>query len=185
MNGGIKMHDICCVEQEKKKLLGAVIGLARATEGNVNRPTQSTHNAILQGIRMLAPNIDYTHCEIQKHIETLHNEKFKLVSRCLSCEKQCGRNNDYDLTMLDNKQNELSSLKYSLLSNMMITESLLRNQANNQHLFEKAMELLYKTFFFLGCHCNISGLTHLICETGELNQELFLRYFNTSQTEIK
>ena len=101
-------------EIAKQQLIGALIGLARATEGNVNRPTQETDRAFIKGMRMSFPDKNDSCQQIYSQIEILHEEKRKLVPRCQQCASPCGRNNDFDITGLDRMQN--AQLKYALLS---------------------------------------------------------------------
>ncbi len=77
------MESICDVNRE---LFGAIIGLARSTEGNANRPTQSTHDALLLGTLHLSFNEANDRDDIQRLIKTIHEEKenwFQNVSTVL------------------------------------------------------------------------------------------------------
>ena len=76
----------------KGQLIGALIGLARATDGNVNRPTEETDRAFLKGMQMCFPHWEESCQQIHDQIEVIHEEKWKLVPRCLECASPCGRN---------------------------------------------------------------------------------------------
>lgn len=110
-------------ETAKGQLIGALVGLARATEGNVNRPTEETDRVFIKGMRMCSPDRKDSFQQIQNQIEVLHEEKWKLIPRCLDCASPCGRNNDFDIIKLKGMQN--SRLKYVLLSGLLIFQPYL------------------------------------------------------------
>ena len=76
-------------------LIGALIGLVRATDGAVHM-TENTFNIILEGLYMhgsyVRPNSD----EISSMIDRVHTDKYTLVPDCSACGSPCGRTTDYD-----------------------------------------------------------------------------------------
>ena len=150
----------------------------RSVEGNKNRPTQSTHNALLLGLRMFISDMEYTYQEIQNHIEGLHTEKFKLVKRCLMCTNPCGRNDDYDLVRLDNLETELKEWKYTLLSSIMSMEPILRNLSTNKDCYEETIIFLYDALFIIGSECDKKKICHMLIDCGIAYQKLLIEYLN-------
>ena len=76
-------------------LVGALIGLVRATDGMVNM-TENTFNIILDGLRMLGTDERSDSDEIQSMIDRVHIDKHTLVPDCSVCGSPCGRTEDYD-----------------------------------------------------------------------------------------
>lgn len=73
---------------ERETLLAALVGVARAAEGDT-KPTDSTWEILFAGLRALdAPG------EYDALIQRAHEEKGKLVPQCAHCASPCGRNND-------------------------------------------------------------------------------------------
>ena len=162
-------------EIAKQQLVGALIGLARATEGNVNRPTQETDRAFIKGMRMSFPDNNYSCQQIYSQIEILHEEKRKLVPRCQQCASPCGRNNDFDIIGLDRMQN--AQLKYALLSGLLYTASFLEISDENSSTRCEIMEYIYKAFFFIGYDCDEESLLSLFKELGAVQSKLYPKYF--------
>lgn len=100
--------------EEIHKIAGAVIGVGRAAEGNKNRPDANTHQVLLDALSHI--NVYTDSITAQEIVEKLHEEKYKLVPRCLSCAKQCGRNNDFICEELNPRIDELTSIKFKLLT---------------------------------------------------------------------
>lgn len=90
------MSHFTCVETVKKELLCALIGLSRAIEGNESKCTRHTQKIFLDGLYMITlSEMMITYQEIMCHITLLHGEKQRLVPRCATCKKKCGRNDDF------------------------------------------------------------------------------------------
>jgi hypothetical protein len=160
-------------EITKGQLIGALIGLARATEGNVNRPTDETDRVFVKAMQ-----ISLSDCSCQKicnQIELLHEEKRKLVPRCQKCASPCGRNSDFDITGLNRMKN--SQLKYVLLSGLLYMASFSAVSNENSSVGREIMGFFYKAFFFVGYDCDEESLLPLFRELGEWQSKLYSQYF--------
>ena len=96
------------------KLTGALIGLARATDGDT-KPTESTYRTIIEGLFTTITNVSFDDDDINRQIEKTKTEKAKLVPQCGSCSSPCGRNNDYDMAQLWYDNEDIRSLKSLIL----------------------------------------------------------------------
>lgn len=76
-------------------LVGALIGLVRATDGAVHM-TENTLNIILDGLYMLGIDGRSDSDEVQSMIDRVHIDKQTLVPDCSVCGSPCGRTTDYD-----------------------------------------------------------------------------------------
>ena len=97
------------------KLTGAIIGLARATEGNEHMVTDSTAAVIVEGLFATLTNVNFDSTDLLGLIGKVEIEKKKLVPDCFHCASPCGRTNDYDLSKLWNADEDIRSLKSLVL----------------------------------------------------------------------
>ena len=85
------------VIKRQDQLLGEIIGLARASEGNEDLVSDQTDQALLSGL-VLAGSDDIE--ELQQQIQKIQEEKRKIVPDCFECAAPCGRTAAYDITLL-------------------------------------------------------------------------------------
>jgi len=95
-------------------LTGALIGLARATDGHTH-PTEYTYGLLIEGLFTTITNVSFDDEAVTKEIAKVHAEKEKLVPRCSTCDDPCGRNDDYDMKKLWNDNEDIRSLKSLIL----------------------------------------------------------------------
>ena len=104
-----------CKKKELRDLLaGALIGLARATEGNDHMVTETTGQMAVDGLKALYQDTDEG--TLLALLRRADGEKRKLVPSCYLCEASCGRNNNYDMARLQDLDPALRCLKERLLS---------------------------------------------------------------------
>ena len=100
-------------QQERDVLLGALVGLARAT---TNEPkTDDTDEVLNAGLR-LAAQPDAPVEKLHRMLETVHAEKHRVAPGCASCAMPCGNTNDYDLGRLWAAPEMIRTLKLQMLS---------------------------------------------------------------------
>ena len=96
------------------ELTGALIGLARAADGDTT-PMESTYRAMIEGLFTTVTNVNFDDESIRAMIRRVRGEKEKLVPQCGSCASPCCRNDDYDMAQLWNAPEDLRSLKSLIL----------------------------------------------------------------------
>lgn len=96
------------------RLIGALIGLARATFGNT-QPAEETWRLLLRGLSAAASGENADAGKGNALIEEVHAEKARLVPSCAHCAAPCGRNDDYDMAMLRDADAEVRALKERIL----------------------------------------------------------------------
>lgn len=110
------------------KVLGCLIGLVRATEGNEHLLTDETARIVRDGLLGADGDI----------LQRIDREKRRLVPMCYDCAAPCGRTNAYDVRKLSRQSEPERSLRLSILQ-------LLRQKA------ERCPEqLLYRGVYALG-----------------------------------
>ena len=107
-----------------ERLLSVLIGLARATEGNVELMTEKTGHLLFQGLSMLFLNEpeegsgadvnEQTH-RLNELLENIREEKKRLVPNCFECASPCGRTADYDMREFWDTEKEQIDLKLVLV----------------------------------------------------------------------
>ena len=96
------------------QLTGALIGLARATDGNT-QPTENTYKLLIKGLFTTITNVNFNEATIKSLIGEVHAEREKLVPSCSDCEAPCGRNDDYDMSKVWDADEDIRSLKSLIL----------------------------------------------------------------------
>lgn len=78
------------------RLVGALIGLVRATDGMVH-VTDDTNNIIIEGLHMSDIDLGISDADLEAMIAMAHTDKQTIVPDCSICGAPCGRTADYDL----------------------------------------------------------------------------------------
>ena len=95
--------------ENRDRLTGMLIGLARATFGNYDIITPDTYPTMIQA---LAADDSRT----EAMIELVEKEKYTIVPDCAVCTVKCGRNEDFDMAKLDSEPAEEKQLKLQLIA---------------------------------------------------------------------
>lgn len=100
------------------KLTGALIGLARATEGKTTGEQglrAETFRMITEGLFATITNVSFDAEAIQNMIDKVEKEKNRLSPGCSACGTSCGKTNDYTLDNLWQAEEDIRSLKSLIL----------------------------------------------------------------------
>lgn len=79
------------------QLTGALIGLARSTDGNEWALKDSTAAIVVEGLFATLTNVNFDNEALQRLIDRVEEEKARLIPDCAVCASPCGKNNDYDI----------------------------------------------------------------------------------------
>ena len=96
------------------RLTGALIGLARATDGGT-KSTPSTWRLMIEGLFATITNVNFNEASLDELVDRVHRERDALAQGCASCSEPCGRTGDYDLHKLWNADEDIRSLKSLVL----------------------------------------------------------------------
>lgn len=138
----------------KENIVAALVGLGRSVDGNKNRPNVHTHFALLAGIDAVVLPKKITRQEEEDLLAQLHKEKYKLISRCSTCEKQCGRNEDYSFLKEDNAFQKY--VLWSLAQSIGMGIGTLQAECG---IYQNAVSFLYEILFLLGKDTEAEGET--------------------------
>lgn len=100
-------------ERVRDELLGALVGLARATTSEPK--TDDTDEVLNAGLRLLAQP-DVPEEKLQRMLSIVRTEKHRVAPNCATCAMPCGNTADYDLTRLWNAPQAIRTLKLRMLS---------------------------------------------------------------------
>lgn len=148
-------------------LTGALIGLARACEGNT--PTENTTKLIVEGLFTTITNVNFNDETIKELIRKIEQEKELLVPNCTGCGSACGRNDNYDMSNLWDDNEDIRSLKSLILFGIRGVAAYAYHAMVLGYKDEKVDEFFYKALFVLGEDWNMEQLLPVVLEVGEVN----------------
>lgn len=151
------------------ELTGALIGLARSVDGNANRPTASTDEAMLAGLFTTITNVNFNNQTVQDMIDRIHAEKRKLVPDCTTCGSPCSRNDDYDMNKVWNADADIRSLKSLILFGLRGMSAYAYHAMVLGYSDREVNDFFYRALFAVGYDYEMKDLLPLVLETGEAN----------------
>ena len=141
----------------KEKLLGAVIGLARATENNEDLITNKTHKILTEGLIASLPDSKYSENDLVILYAKIMAEKERIIPSCFTCAFPCGRTDNYDMKELWNMDERLRELKLKLLLGIQYL-------AMNEDRTEETTLYLYKALILFGIYWDEDGMILILDE---------------------
>lgn len=125
----------------RDRVIGALIGLARATDGNEHLISASATAAVLEGLAATKTGADADNGTLEALLGRVEEEKRKMVPDCFLCANPCGRTSDYDLRLLEKADEEIRMLKNRILTGIQCIAAAV--PANNDHsIFCKALVVI-------------------------------------------
>lgn len=149
------------------KLIGALVGLSRATDGN--EPTESTNEALLDGLFTTITNVNFDDAEIIAMTKRVQAEKARLIPKCGTCLSVCGRNDDYDMNAVWDAHEDIRSLKSLILFGIKGVAAYAHHAHNLGHNNKEITDFLYKALFTIGQELPAEELLAVVMETGKIN----------------
>lgn len=150
------------------KLIGALIGLARATEGNDHLLTPTTGALTVEALA----HVHLDEGALQDLLDRVGREKQKLVPECSRCACPCGRTNDYDLSRLQNAGEEVRSLKCLILLGIRGIAAYAWQAEAMGFRDEEIHRFLYKGLFAVGMEdWGAEELLPILPEVGEMTRK--------------
>ena len=175
--------------QLQDELTGALIGLARAANGNAST---ASDDLIIEGLFATVTNVNFNNTTIWELINRVHAEKNRLVPGCSGCGTSCGRTDDYDMNILWNDDEDIRSLKSLILFGIRGIAAYAYHASVLGYKDDIVTEFLYKALFTIGEDLDMDSLLPIVMEVGEKNlkcMELLDRantetYGNPEPTEV-
>lgn len=151
------------------KLTGALVGLARAAEGNRDMVTKDTDRLIIEGLFATITNVNFNDETLSALIDRVHAEKDRLVPSCLSCASVCGRNEDYDMRSIWDGDEDIRSLKSLILFGIRGVAAYAYHASVLGYTDEEVNKFFYKALFTIGTDWGMDELLPVVLEVGEVN----------------
>lgn len=156
---------------QKELMLGALVGLARATEGNEDLITIETDRLALECLNAINVGIDTTIYDLEKLTARLDAEKRSFVPKCYSCASPCGRNNNYDVSKLEKE--EWSDLKLEILKVLgnasdYVIKAMGRSSTSETKLSNSERSTLYRAIYAIGTEWTKEELGDVLMEVKAL-----------------
>ena len=101
--------------QLQAQLIGVLIGIARAVDGNEHLISDATDKIVREGLAAMLPDENLGDDSLSALIQRAEEEKRKLIPLCYECAAPCGKNNNYDMRRLCAADEDICSLKQLIL----------------------------------------------------------------------
>ena len=152
------------------ELTGALIGLARATEGNEQLVTEEMNQLVLEGLFTTITNVNFNDETLKILIYKIENAKKKLVPNCFTCSDSCGRNNNFDMSTLWTTDEDIRSLKSLILFGIRGMAAYAYHASVLGYTDETISKFFYKALFAVGMKdWGMDELLPIVLEVGEVN----------------
>ena len=156
------------VAELQDELTGALIGLARATDGDT--PVNAdTWRLMIEGLFTTVTNVSFNEKTIRELINRVHAEKERLAPKGSGCGSRCGRNDDYDMNMLWNAQEDIRSLKSLILFGVRGMSAYAHHAMVLGYTDEEVNRFFAKALFAVGEDWGMDELLPIVMEVGEKN----------------
>ena len=160
-----KSADVANLQDE---LTGALIGLARATDGDTP-VSADTWLLLIEGLFTTVTNVNFNERTIRELIDRVHAEKARLIPNCSACASRCGRNDDYDMAELWNAQEDVRSLKSLILFGVRGMAAYAHHALVLGYTDDAVNRFLAKALFAVGEDWGMDELLPIVMEVGEKN----------------
>ena len=156
--------------QLQDRLTGALIGLARATDGNEHLISKGSTEVIVESLFATLTNVNFDNAALEKLLERVEEEKRKMVPDCFVCASPCGKNNDYDMDNLWNADEDIRSLKSLILFGIRGMAAYAYHAAVLGYHDDTVDRFLYKALIAIGMEdFGMEELLPIVLEVGEVN----------------
>ena len=156
------------VAELQDELTGALIGLARATDGDT--PVNAdTWRLMIEGLFTTVTNVNFNEKTIRELINRVHAERERLAPNGSGCGSRCGRNDDYDMNLLWNAQEDIRSLKSLILFGVRGMSAYAHHAMVLGYTDEEVNRFFAKALFAVGEDWGMDELLPIVMEVGEKN----------------
>ena len=152
------------------ELTGALIGLARAAEGNEHLVNEEMNQLVLEGLFTTVTNVNFNDETLKILIYKIENAKKKLVPNCFTCSGSCGRNDNFDMNTLWTTDEDVRSLKSLILFGIRGMAAYAYHASVLGYTDETISKFFYKALFAVGMKdWGMEELLPIVLEVGEVN----------------
>ena len=152
------------------ELTGALIGLARAAEGNEHLVNEEMNQLVLEGLFTTVTNVNFNDETLKILIYKIENAKKKLVPNCFTCSGSCGKNDNFDMNTLWTTDEDVRSLKSLILFGVRGMAAYAYHASVLGYTDETISKFFYKALFAIGMKdWGMDKLLPIVLEVGKVN----------------
>lgn len=151
------------------ELTGALIGLARAVNGNEDLITADTDRLVLEALFTTVTNVSFNDDTVQQLTARVRAEKARLTPGCGGCLSACGKNEDFDMDRLWKANEDLRSLRSLILFGIRGMAAYAYHAAVLGYTDASVNRFFYKALLAVGEDWGMGELLPLVLEVGEVN----------------
>lgn len=152
------------------KLTGALIGLARAVEGDESLATEMTDKLVVEGLFTTITNVNFNNDTITALTGQIQAEKERLVPNCSECSSACGRSSNYDIKELWSANEDVRSLKSLILFGIRGMAAYAYHADVLGYRDAAVNKFFYKALWAIGMKdWGMEELLPIVMEVGEIN----------------
>ena len=152
------------------ELTGALIGLARAVEGNEHLVNEEMNQLVLEGLFTTVTNVNFNDETLKILIYKIENAKKKLVPNCFTCSGSCGKNDNFDMNTLWTTDEDVRSLKSLILFGIRGMAAYAYHASVLGYTDETISKFFYKALFAIGMKdWGMDKLLPIVLEVGKVN----------------
>lgn len=159
-----KNADVAKLQDE---LTGALIGLARASDGRQMK--ESVHKVMIEGLFTTLTNVNFNEKTILDQIERVRRERQNLIPGCSDCGSPCGKNEEYDMTRLWTDDADIRSLKSLILFGLKGVAAYAYHAMVLGYSDEEVNNFFYEGLFAVGEDWDMELLLPVVMKVGEIN----------------
>lgn len=154
------------MENLRDELTGALVGLARALNGD--RPDPETHKIMLQGLFAVTGFLPLSETVIAEQIQAVMGKKNALIPNCLNCASPCGRTLNYNMDQFRNSEEPVRSLKTVLLTGLCQMSAYVYHAMTLGYSDTALDDFFYEGLFAVGENWNQEFLLPVILKLGNM-----------------
>lgn len=155
----------------ENSIISVLIGLVGVCE--TNPKTEYTDSLVIKALAfpLIYPNLDKP--LTQEIIDEIRAEKNTLSPNCAACTSPCGNTSDYDMTQIDQAEDDIRNAKRQILSELQTLAFSIYNRQNPSSKLESEISFLYKALSFLRSDREKNVFFELLEEVKNQNKKFF------------
>lgn len=162
-----KKEDTAALQDQ---LTGALIGIARAANGNEHLLTKEITSLVIESLFATLTNVNFDNESLKDLLKRTEEAKKSMVPDCFVCSSSCGRTNDYDMNRLWTADEDIRSLKSLILFGIRGVAAYAYHAAILGYHDETVENFFYKALLVIGEESmTMEDLLPVVLETGEVN----------------
>ncbi len=147
------------------KLTGALVGLARLTEGS--KPDFSTYQKMLEGLFTTVTNVNFDTADVERQINEAHEEQRRIIA--LHSKDVKPGELDLNMNALWFENEDIRSLKSLILFGLRGMAAYAYHALALGHTDDEVNEFIRKGLLVMGDKMGMTELLTLVLETGRVN----------------